>query len=111
MLPKKERLTRKEFNRFFSLGKRFHSPTFQIVYTPSQELHASVVVPKKIIRRAVERNKIRRRIYDIVRHYRTDTAVKGVFIFLAKSSVGSMSYATLKEEINTNLHKIITRNN
>lgn len=106
MLPKKERLTRVEFNRFFSIGKRFHSPSFQVVYVPHSALHASVVVSKKNARLAVERNKIRRRIYDIVRHCKSDTGLSGVFIFLTKSGVQKASYVTLKDEIHTLVKKI-----
>ncbi|QQR64725.1 ribonuclease P protein component [Candidatus Kaiserbacteria bacterium] len=99
MLPKKERLSRLEFNRFFSVGKRYHSPLFTLVYAPSPALHVSVVVSKKISNHAVVRNKIRRRIYDIVRHYRTETEVRGVFIFLTKKGVENTPYTSLKSEV------------
>lgn len=99
MLPKKERLSRQEFNRFFSLGKRTHSPAFQVVYSPYAELHVSVVVPKKIAKSAVKRNKIRRRMYDIVRRYRAEVGVVGVFIFLVKPAVLTLSYQKLREEV------------
>lgn len=109
MLPKKERLSREEFNRFFSMGKRSHSPSFQCIYAPFSSLHASVVVSKKIAGKAVDRNRIRRRIYDIVRHYRSDTQLKGVFIFVAKPDVRKISYQSLKEEIYSHLQKLISK--
>jgi len=105
MLPKKERLSRAEFNRFFSMGKRMHSPSVQVVYSPHPELHASVVVSKKVARLAVKRNKIRRRIYDIVRNYRLQNPVTGVFIFLTKPSVNTLTYEALKDEIQTCIQK------
>ena len=98
MLKKKERLNREAFNRFFAAGTRLHSPFLQIVYTPHEELHASVVVPKKIERLAVRRNKIRRRIYDILRrtlHGRRG----GIYIVIVKPGVQSPSYEALKAEI------------
>ena len=106
MLPKKERLSRASFNRFFSMGKRFHTSLFTVVYTPHPTLHASVVVSKKVSNRAVVRNKIRRRIYDIVRHYRTETGMCGVFIFLTKPEIKNTPYTSLKDGVNAVLEKI-----
>ncbi len=106
MLPKKERLKRAEFSRFFSVGKRYHTPLFTMVYAPFETLHVSVVVSKKISNRAVVRNKIRRRIYDIVRHYRTETEVRGIFIFLTKKGVESTPYTSLKSEVYARLNAL-----
>ncbi len=106
MLPKKERLSRAAFSRFFSVGKRHHSPSFTMVYAPLEALHVSVVVSKKVSNRAVVRNKIRRRIYDIVRHYRAETGVRGVFIFLTKKGVENIAYTSLKSEIYTRLNTL-----
>lgn len=98
MLKKKERLNREAFNRFFAAGTRLHSPSLQVIYTPHEELYATVVVPKKIERLAVRRNKIRRRIYDILRrtlHGRRG----GVYIVIVKRDVQTLSYEALKAEI------------
>jgi len=111
MLPKKERLSRKEFNRFFSVGKRFHSPSLQVVYAPHDTFHASVVVSKKIARLAVKRNKIRRRIYDIVRRYKMERGNPGVFIFVTKPGVVKQSYALLKEELVVALDSVLKKVN
>jgi ribonuclease P protein component len=111
MLPKKERLSREEFNQFFSLGKRHHSPTLQIVYAPHDTLHVSVVVSKKIAKMAVTRNKIRRQIYDIVRHHRTEVQLRGVFIFFTKAGVAQMPYSALKEEIQTSIKDVLKKYN
>ena len=110
MLPKKERLSRMAFSQFFAVGKRSHFPSFQVVYVPHQSLHASVVVPKKIARHAVQRNKIRRRIYDILRNYRSEKKIHGVFIFLVKSSVLEKDYVLLKNEVRTCIDNILKFN-
>jgi ribonuclease P protein component len=99
MLRKKERLSREAFNRFFSVGKRYHSPSLQLIYSPHDTFHASVVVSKKVARSAVKRNKIRRRIYDIVRNYKQSNNETGVFIIITKPNVATYSYAVLKEEV------------
>lgn len=106
MLPKKERLSRKEFSRFFSMGARIHSPVFQVVYTPYPTFHASVVVPKKVARLAVTRNRIRRRVYDILRTYKKTYGITGVYIYLCKQNIDTMAPHALNEEVITILKKI-----
>jgi ribonuclease P protein component len=69
------------------------------VYHPEKSLHVSVVVSKKIEKGAVQRNKIRRRLYDIVRKYHKENVVTGVYIFLVKAPIVGITYATLKEEV------------
>jgi len=107
MLPKKERLSREAFNRFFSVGRRIHSPSLQLVYSPYTTLHASVVVPKKVEKSAVKRNKIRRRVYDVIRNYHMTKPLSGVFIVLVKPAVTTLDYQALKEEVVT----LITQTN
>lgn len=106
MLPKKERLSRVEFNRFFAEGKRYHTPLFTLMYVPHTELHVSVVASKKVSPKAVVRNKIRRRIYAIVRGYRTEKETRGVFIFLAKAINETTSYEVLSHEVRTCMDKV-----
>lgn len=111
MLPKKERLSRVEFNRFFSVGKRYHAPSLQIIYAPYPTLHVSVVVSKKIAKSAVIRNKIRRRIYDIVRNYRSERAVSGVFIFMVKAPITTIQYSVLKVEVISAVQDVVRKFN
>lgn len=106
MLKKKERLTREAFNRFFSIGKRIHSPLVQVIYAPHRELHVSVVVSKKLAKHAVKRNKIRRRIYDIVRNYHKEAALEGVYIILVKPPLLTMEYGAIQQEVRTLLGSI-----
>lgn len=109
MLPKKERLTRTEFNRFFAMGRRFSTPVAQIVYVPHERLHVSVVVSKKVEKRAVRRNKIRRQIYAIVRNYRAEEAVCGVFVIITRPGVHGHTYAALKDEITAQIRIILKK--
>ena len=101
MLAKKERLTREEFNRFFVSGKRFHSGMMQLVHAPHNSFHASVVVSKKVERRAVKRNKLRRQVYDIVRRAKTHEGLTGVYIIMLKPAAAQLSFQELKEHLTT----------
>ena len=72
MLPRSKRLTTALFTEVMTQGKILHSPFFTIrlmktATTSLKETRFSVVVSKKIVKTAVERNKIRRRVYSIVR--------------------------------------------
>lgn len=109
MLRKKERLSREAFGRFFSLGSRHHTPLFTVVSHSHDTLHASVVVPKKVLKQAVRRNKLRRRIYDIIRQYKKETGTTGVFIFITKPAAAHASYDVLKAAVRDTLAKIATR--
>lgn len=66
MLPKSRRLTAKDIEGL-SLGKSVFGTLLSIRYRPAQSLRFSVAVSKKVASRAVERNKIRRRVYAAVR--------------------------------------------
>jgi ribonuclease P protein component len=105
MLPKKERLTRKEFSTFFPLGKRFHSPLLTVVYAPHTTFHASAVVSKKIEKHAVGRNKFRRRIYAIFERKRRERSFTGVFICIAKNGAAEATFTQLEEELFSLIHK------
>lgn len=96
MLSKKERLNREDFNRFFAVGKRVHTPLFTLIWAKSPQFHASVVVSKKVAKGAVTRNKIRRRIYDALRRLSREDGVKGVYIVLTKKDVVTATYTDLK---------------
>ena len=106
MLPKKKRLSRKEFSHFFSIGKKTHTSKFFIVYSINKTLHTSVVVSKKIEKSAVKRNKIRRQIYDIVRNYQNGKTLTGVYIFVAKPEIQNMKYCEMKGVVEKTIEKI-----
>ncbi len=72
------------FNRFFSAGRRFHSPSLTLVYATADTFHVSAVAPKKHFRHAVDRNKFRRRIYEIMRVHGKTVPMLGAYIFIAK---------------------------
>lgn len=106
MLPKRERLSRKDFDRFFKTGRRYQNEYYTLVYTAHPSFHASVVVPAKVEKRATRRNKIRRRVYDIVRHCVDVRERGGVCIVLVKSPALTASYDELKLALEALLDKV-----
>lgn len=106
MLKKKERLTRKEFDRSFSIGKRIHGPNIQLIYAQSPSFHCSVVVGKKVYKKAVDRNRLRRRIYALVYHYHKTHTLDQTCILIAKPTVKTLTAPLLKEEVTSLLEKV-----
>lgn len=51
-----------------------------------KEPRIAVVISKKVLKRAVGRNRIRRRVYEIIRHELPDTLPKHDMVFLIFSS-------------------------
>jgi len=68
MIPKKFRLTTRLFDRFFKRSKRFNSGSFTFLIADSQgNPRFSVDVGKKDSKKATQRNRIRRQIYEVLR--------------------------------------------
>lgn len=63
MLAKGQRLSREQFSHHFKNGKRFHSTYATLIVSVNPSFHGAVVVSKKVSKRAVVRNTLRRRTY------------------------------------------------
>ena len=107
MVPKKERLKRDDFTRFFSFGRRVQGTHITLVWTPNKTFHASVVVPKRVAKTAVLRNKLRRRIYETLRLAHISGDISGVCIVLVKPSIKEATTGQLRDDIHTLLGRIM----
>lgn len=104
MLAKKNRLTREAFNEHFAKGKRFHGTFVQLIMSPSKEAHGSVVVGKKVFPRAVDRNRLRRRIYPLLReHFKNNPSV---CIVITKPALKNVPILEVKTELKNLLLKL-----
>ncbi len=106
MLQKKERLNREKFNRFFSVGRRVHSPLFTLIYTPHPTFHGAVVVSKKVAKLAVTRNTIRRRIYAMLRTHAIHRQ-GGVYIVVVKKPITDATRGTVAKSIAETLSRLV----
>jgi len=91
MLKKTDRITRTEFAAYFKTGKRHHFPHLTIIHQSAEQFFGSVVVSKKVAKKAVKRNVLRRRIYEMLRTGCIDQGVTGVWIILLKPDFTSLS--------------------
>jgi ribonuclease P protein component len=67
MLPKSIRFTSLLFDRVFRKAKRVSFGSYLFLVSDSRLPHFSVVVGKKISKKAVVRNRLRRQLYEIIR--------------------------------------------
>jgi ribonuclease P protein component len=94
MIGRKKRLNRDAFKKIFSAGTRYHSPVATLIHSEAPTAQIAVVVSKKVVRTAIGRNKLRRRVYNNMR----DTN-KGIFIFIMKPQAAKLTYNELTQEI------------
>ena len=97
MLKKTHRLTQKQFDTFFALGKRKHFKHLTIITHPHDTFLAAVVAGKKVSKSAVRRNTLRRRVYARLAHSLSEQSLTGVYIVLLKPSYNSLSRAAADE--------------
>lgn len=97
MLKKTERLSKKEFDQYFKTGRRFHSPLLTLIYHPNNRFHGATVVGKKVFKLAVSRNKLRRRLYNLLYQRKQADGLTGVFIVIANPTAKSATFTELKD--------------
>ena len=103
MLPKKNRLNKKEVEFIFKKGKTHKEGFLLLKIIKYKELpysSFSAVVPKKISKKAVERNKIKRRIRESLRKKlsQIQPGFKGIFIALPE--IINQDYKIIDKNIN-----------
>ncbi len=84
MLPRRERISVQKFDLIMEKGRVVHSPLFLLRYIEEKDAknsRFSAVAPQKIAKKAVERNKYRRMIYDSIAPLISSTRpVSGILI-------------------------------
>ena len=97
MLPKKERLTKKDF-----IGLRpriiFRGSFVDIAYSKSDITKFACIIAKKRLKKAVERNKVRRRIYSLLKNITLNSPA--LIIIYPKTEALAVDVLKIKEEIN-----------
>lgn len=102
MLPADKRLNRKEIEEVLKKGKTLSSSFFRVKYLGEQEtFKAGPVVSKKVAKTAVERNTLRRAIYETVGGFEPKLSNKHLAIFAQKGAT--------KEICNTELPDLLEK--
>lgn len=87
------------FSRVFSFGKRHHTPHFQTIYQDGAPAF-SIVIPKKVLKKATDRNALKRRISGVLEEMSLDT---GRYIFIAKKPITTLTHAELADAVRTSV--------
>ena len=94
MFKKAERLSRAQFTPLFKTGTRYQTPALTLIYRSDTPLKVAVVVGKKVFKRAVDRNRTRRRIYAAMyRHFTAQNIKIGSYIIITKPLITTFTRA------------------
>jgi ribonuclease P protein component len=107
MLKKSERLDRRLFTKYFAEGRRTHGDFTTIITSPKDDFLCAVVVGKKVSKKAVERNSIRRRIYHLVEKIKAEKNLTGVYIVLVKPGVKSLTKKELPIKLAAEIGRVL----
>jgi ribonuclease P protein component len=106
MVSSSSRIPRAAFAAYFSRGKRHHGQYMTVVINPSDHLQVSVVVSKKVAKKAVDRNRLRRRAYGVVERYARITPLPIACIIQYKPGALAVSRQVLALELSSLLAQI-----
>jgi len=98
MLSKSKRISRKLFKPLLGSRKYFNSEHFSLRVAPSEETRVAVSVSKKISKKAVVRNKVRRRVYSAMRDLVSSLRV-GLYLVVAKHGSEKIMGKELENEL------------
>jgi len=82
-------------------GRKFYTEYFVIFFLPDSEFKTAVVVSKKISKKAVIRNKIKRRL----RHISREMLKTGRYVIVIKKDVSNIEFEKLKNDFKKIVNK------
>ncbi len=100
MIPRLNRISRREFPSPQERGIRLFSPLFSITQYPNKGLgvsRASIVVSRKVSPKAVVRNSLKRRFYEAIHGFLKTTPPSSFVVYPKKESIGLTTHEIKKE--------------
>lgn len=107
MLKKSERLDRVSFTEYFKKGKKINGHYTTIVTNPYPTFKASVVVGKKVSKKAITRNSIRRRLYALLQTAKEAKNIVGVYIVIAKPNITDLTKKDFKAKLAEEIGRVL----
>lgn len=99
MLPKNDRFQRSDFRTYSPTHTRLHSAHLMLGYSASPEVFKAVVtVSKQVSKLAVQRNKIRRMLYDVLAINRPALR-DGIYMVRVKVGAATVTKKQLQMEL------------
>lgn len=108
MLPSKKRLSRRSFDSFVASkdAKTVFNNLGTLKYKKADQNQASVVISSKNEKRAVYRNKLKRRIYNIFKEHFLENGDKNQYVLYTAKKASLFSYGELRVLLNELFKKI-----
>ncbi len=101
MFPKNQRIGSEEFLEIMKRGKNYHFPLFSLCWLADYEKPCfAVVASKKVSKKAVVRNRNKRRVRDILKKL-INEPFSGALIVFIKKDLSSTPHPSLLEEMKT----------
>ncbi|MEX0919418.1 MAG: ribonuclease P protein component [Parcubacteria group bacterium] len=98
MLPKSKRIPRKAFKPLLDSKRYFNSEHFSVKVADSKETKIAVSVSKKVSKSAVIRNKVRRRVYSILKDI-IQIIKPNLYLIIVKAGAQNVKGEKLKKEL------------
>jgi len=105
MIKKELKLKKINFDEFLKFSKKIKSKNFTIFKKDADDKKFAVIISSKKIKKAVDRNRIKRRIYEIIR-LNIDIIPLGHFIIFPEPSCLKLDFKKLEEELIKNIINI-----
>jgi len=102
MLAKNFRLhKRSDFDQILRSKYKFYSPNLVLKFVKSSSIENAfaVVISTKISKKAVQRNKIRRQVYEIIRLHFGKIKKSYQIVFFAKPGILNLKYQEIEKEV------------
>lgn len=104
MLPREKRLARGDFENI-QKKNRVHSEYITLITSPSETPKTAVIISKKTLHKAVDRNRLKRRLFDIID---SEHQPGGYYLFYAKRGLDKLSPDELRAEVQSLLKKALS---
>jgi len=89
----------------YRLGKSVHTSALVIKFVPNGGIQVAFVVSKKVSKKAVQRNRIKRVLREVMR-LNLEQQRKGKYLVVVKPQAAKMKNPELRQEMNKILSKI-----
>jgi ribonuclease P protein component len=104
MLSKQNRLERSEYDLVFKKGRRIRGKNFSLIILPSENKNEpsqiGIIVTKKVFKKAVDRNKLKRQIRNTVNRFILKTLTSGQkIVVMAFPAPKPEKYQEIKEDL------------
>lgn len=99
MFNTSQRINSRDFAKIFKKGKKYFSPFFRIV-VGGDTFGVAVVIPKKVIKKRVHRNREKRRILHLIKDILENTSFPHTgIIFWIQKNTHTLSPIELRAEL------------